>query len=123
MVWEALAERVRRYPEEFARCVSSIIQRYEGKVTVILFGSRAAGRHSASSDYDIMVVVPSYADYFDEAAQIRRLCRGVPVDVVLFTKDEFVLDGIVAKMLESCVTIHDGLSLSPCQQAVAVSPQ
>lgn len=123
MVWEALAERVKRYPEEFARCTSSIIQRYGGRVTVILFGSRATGRHSASSDYDIMVIVPGYADYFDEVAQIRRLCRGVPVDIVLFALDEFVVDGVVAKMLENCVTIHDGLSLNPCRRAEAASKQ
>lgn len=115
MVWEILAERVRRYPEEFARCVSSIIQRYGGWVTLILFGSRAAGRHGASSDYDLIVVAPGYADYFDEAAELRGLCRGVPVDIVLFASSEFVVDGVVAKMLENCAVIHDGLSTRACQ--------
>lgn len=32
---------------------------------MILFGSRATGRHGASSDYDLIVVAPGYADYFD----------------------------------------------------------
>ncbi|AEA11575.1 DNA polymerase, beta domain protein region [Thermoproteus uzoniensis 768-20] len=119
MVWEILAERVRQYPERFARCVEAIVGRYGGRVSVFLFGSRALGVHGQASDYDLFVVVPGYADYFDEAAELRRLCRGVPVDIVLFSADELVVDGVVAQMLRGCKTIHDGLSLGLCPGGTA----
>lgn len=116
MAWRIFAERVRRYEEEFRKCVARIIERYGGRVTVVLFGSRARGTHDPSSDFDILVVVERVGDYFEEAAAIRSLCRGAPVDVVLFEKSSFVLDGVMAKMLESCAALHDGLEMGLCRR-------
>ncbi|RFA95593.1 nucleotidyltransferase domain-containing protein [Pyrobaculum aerophilum] len=118
MVWEILAQRVREYPERFSKCLASIIQRYGGQVTVVLFGSRASGRHSASSDFDVIIIVPQYGDYFEEAAEIKRLCRGVPLDAIIFARDELKIEGVVAKMLEDCVALYDGLSLNICKKKV-----
>ncbi|ABL87270.1 conserved hypothetical protein [Pyrobaculum islandicum DSM 4184] len=103
---ETLAKRVREYPQRFAQCVRAIVKRYGGEVSVFLFSSRAAGMHGAVSDFDILVVIPSYGDYFDTAAELRRLCRGVPVDIVV--------DGVLAQMLRGCKTLHDGLGLGLC---------
>lgn len=114
MVWEILAERVREYPQRFAQCVRAIVEKYSGEVSVFLFGSRAAGTHGAASDFDILVVVPNYGDYFDTAAELRRLCRGVPVDIVLYAREELAVDGVLAQMLRSCKTLHDGLGLGLC---------
>ncbi|MGC9130860.1 MAG: nucleotidyltransferase domain-containing protein, partial [Pyrobaculum sp.] len=112
---EVFVERVREYPERFSHCISSIVERYGGRVSVLLFGSRAAGRHGAASDFDIIVVLPRYEDYLGEAAEIRRMCRGVPLDLLLYSLGEFAVDGVLAKMLENCLAPYDGLGV--CRQA------
>ncbi|MFB6491055.1 MAG: nucleotidyltransferase domain-containing protein [Thermoproteus sp. AZ2] len=94
--------------------MESIVARFGGAVSIFLFGSRALGRHSASSDFDIVVVASEVGDYFETAAELRRLCRGVPVDIVLFPAAEFIVDGVVAQMLRGCKTLHDGLGLGLC---------
>lgn len=54
--------------KEYEELLASLKER---KVTVILFGSRASGRHSLLSDYDLLVI------YEDEPVRARGLAVNV----------------------------------------------
>lgn len=59
---------------------------------VLLFGSRASGRASADSDYDVIVVAGNVPDNpADRIARARRLLRGigVSVDLLVYSPDEW----------------------------------
>ncbi len=61
-------------------------------LAVYVFGSAAAGTLSPDSDVDLLVVVEqSDQSFFQRGALAYRALRGigVPVDVQVYTKDEF----------------------------------
>jgi len=117
VVWEILRERVEHWGDEFSRFIKRVVDAYGGRVTLVLFGSRARGDHDPASDYDVIVVIEDYDDYFEEVAKIRRMGRGIPIDLVLFRRGELVLDGVLSNMLRGCVTLFDGLGLGLCAGA------
>ncbi len=111
MVWERLAERVGEYERVFGEFVRRLVQRFGGRVTIVLFGSRAAGRHGPSSDFDVLVVLDGLGDYFETAAEVRAMGRGAPMDLVLLDRADFAVDGVVRDMLRRHVCVYDGLGI------------
>lgn len=76
---------------ELARTVEALVTAFAPD-RVYLFGSRARGEANEDSDYDLMVVVPSSDE--TKADRMRRAARaipyqGVPVDVLVWTAEEF----------------------------------
>jgi predicted nucleotidyltransferase len=77
-----------------------------GPERIYLFGSRARGDSSADSDYDILVVVsqsqlPRYARA--QIAYQGLIGVGVPLDVIVLTREEFEEDLPVSSSLPSTV--------------------
>lgn len=58
---------------------------------VILFGSRATGRHRPDSDVDFLVIEPAVDNEIKEMARLRHCLKGspVPVDVLVATPSKF----------------------------------
>ncbi|MEL9990235.1 MAG: nucleotidyltransferase domain-containing protein [Thermoproteus sp.] len=119
-MWEVLAKRVEEYEKNFSRFVERVVARFGGRVTLILFGSRAAGTHSPSSDFDVVVVLEELGDYFETAAEILRMGRGLPIDLLLFAREEFKVEGVLRDMLKGAKCLYDGLHI--CGPEGAVSP-
>ena len=64
---------------------------------VILFGSRAKGKATSESDYDILVLKETKEDYWTRIRKVRKLLKGaINVDIFVFTPQE------VAKALKEC---------------------
>ncbi|MGC9105023.1 MAG: nucleotidyltransferase domain-containing protein [Thermoprotei archaeon] len=95
---------------EFEEFVERVVQRYGGKVTVVLFGSRARGDHWPSSDYDVAVILPSVDDPVEEAAEIYHLKRGFPADIVVLTPKDLE-NSVIRQMLKDRKVLYDGLKL------------
>ena len=111
MVWEVLAKRVEEYEKRFKEFVEKVAAHFGGRVSVILFGSRAAGTHSPSSDFDVIVVLEKVEDYFETAAEILKLGRGLPIDLLLFDVEEFRAEGVLKDMLRKAKCLYDGLGI------------
>ncbi len=78
-VQNAIAEMVRRIVEEF----------HPNKI--ILFGSHARGTAGPDSDVDLLVVMPVQGSKRKQAIAIDVALsdRGVPLDLIVVTPDEF----------------------------------
>jgi predicted nucleotidyltransferase len=72
----------------------------DSRVTrILLFGSRASGESSKVGDFDLAIVVgaPRNFNNYEERleaksairARLRDINRRVPIDLVLYTEDEF----------------------------------
>jgi predicted nucleotidyltransferase len=73
---------------------------------VYLFGSRARGDASDASDYDVMVVVAASSVPRHQREQVAYQALwglGVPVDVVVLTRDEFERQSTVVASLPATV--------------------
>lgn len=91
---EAAAEIVRRLREWFA------------PVAIYRFGSTADGAPTPDSDVDVLVVVAaSNDDFFTRCAAAREALRGigVPVDVQVYTRDEFESRAVLPVSFERTV--------------------
>lgn len=78
--------------ERLARLLQDVVRTHQ-PLAVYLFGSRAEGRASPSSDYDLMVILPD--DATDDALDVGKACAasrrtGVPADVIPTTRDLFI---------------------------------
>ena len=106
----ALAESVRRREELLAQFVESLAKT-EPRSTVVLFGSRAVGRHAPHSDFDIAVILEQVGDAASIAEALRRLRpRGLPLDLVVLGIEDLA-DPIIRSMLKGCVVLYNGLAL------------
>lgn len=105
-------KEVSSYNELFDEFIDALRRRYP-RCTIILFGSRAAGRHRASSDFDVMVVMEGTDEAEAEmAAKILRLRpRGIPIDLVVINKDSLSKDKEVKILLKDSKVIYDGLGI------------
>lgn len=80
---------------------------------IYLFGSQARGEATQDSDYDILVVVPRSEQprYLREQAAYRALFGiGVPIEVLVLTREEFERDLPVLASLPATVA-REGLLL------------
>ncbi len=52
---------------------------------IVLFGSRAAGNATRTSDVDLLVIEPTVDDPMEESVRLRRSLKGlgVPIDVIV----------------------------------------
>jgi len=78
--------------ERLARLLEDVVRNLQ-PLAVYLFGSRAEGRASPTSDYDLMVVLPD--DASEEALDVGRACDAgrrthVPADIIPTTRDLFL---------------------------------
>lgn len=71
---------------------------------IILFGSYAKGNPGSDSDLDIAIIKDSSLPTYKRCSEIRKHLRGLkfPVDIFVFTKEEFKSWGKVKPSL-----IHD----------------
>ena len=94
----------------FEEFVKKVIDHYNGRVTIVLFGSRARGDYWESSDYDVMVFLEKVEDQISEAVKLYSMKRGFSADILVLSADK-VKDPIIMKMLEHKKVIYDGLNL------------
>lgn len=75
------------------RLLARIIEEFR-PLQIRLFGSRARGEASASSDWDLLVVVPDDLEAADDAFAGYRLRRETrtPADIVLCSLTEYLED-------------------------------
>lgn len=63
-------------------------------IGVVLFGSRARGSEESHSDIDILIVAkninPKLHRRINEILQIKKLFKGIPLDILLFTPEEVI---------------------------------
>ncbi len=74
--------------------ISNLINRIATNVNpdkIYLFGSYATGMANEDSDIDLLVVKETLEPRYKRSIEIQRLLIGtkLPVDVVVYTKDEF----------------------------------
>jgi predicted nucleotidyltransferase len=80
--------------------VQTMVERIAARfqpLRIVLFGSRARGEATASSDVDLLVVLPEVANKRHAAVEIRRILGDLPVckDIVVTTPEEIASRGQV----------------------------
>jgi predicted nucleotidyltransferase len=70
--------------------VTEIIKQKADPVRIVLFGSRARGDNTASSDYDILIVIKNVKNEREITKEIYKemYTRGVDLDIELIAVDE-----------------------------------
>lgn len=112
-------EKEKRIEQEFKKALDKMISKLNGEVTIILFGSRATGKHMIGSDFDILVISDKFTNMniFD---RINMLLKDLPqtlkIQIIPLTTKEYknALDDksiIVSEALEKGKILYDGLSL------------
>ena len=91
-----------------------ILATHPGVARIVLFGSRATGRATADSDYDLLVVLPGTERPAQRAARLRLALRGLPAsfDLVVVTPVEFERSrswksSVVAAAMETGRVLHE----------------
>lgn len=80
--------------KEFLEKIKETVLSYDGKAEVILFGSRARGDFRNDSDWDILIITESEADYLfqrkirDEICDIELAFR-MPVSTIIVNKNKW----------------------------------
>ncbi len=95
---------------EFEEFIKKVVNYYNGKVSIVLFGSRARGDFWPSSDYDVMIILEKVNDEIEEATKIRGMKRGFSADIIVITPDK-LNDGVIKEMLKYKKVLYDGLGL------------
>ncbi len=55
---------------------------------IILFGSHARGDFDADSDLDLLIILPTVVDRFEEMVRLRLVLRDIPmpIDVIVYPR-------------------------------------
>ena len=73
--------------------IRQLIHKHLPNAKITLFGSRALGSNVATSDYDILIISPTYLSV-SEIKNIKSILRKelallfIPIDIVLVNKNE-----------------------------------
>ncbi len=107
-------KKVREREERRISVLRKILENMKGKeIAVILFGSRARGESSASSDFDILVIVRDQrvSDELKEALRKER----IPSDLHIFRLEEakelLPSSSILLDALQEGLLLLDGLGI------------
>jgi predicted nucleotidyltransferase len=95
---------------QFEEFINKIINYYHGKVSIVLFGSRARGDFWPSSDYDIIVILEKVDDEIEEASKLYSMKRGFSADIIVITPDK-LNNKIIETMLKYKKVLYDGLGV------------
>jgi predicted nucleotidyltransferase len=95
---------------QFEEFINKIISYYNGKVSIVLFGSRARGDFWPSSDYDIIVILEKVDDEIEEASKLYSMKRGFLADIIVITPDK-LNNKIIETMLKYKKVLYDGLGV------------
>jgi predicted nucleotidyltransferase len=96
------------YQMDEIRALKRRLRELLGPVELYLFGSRARGDFYPDSDYDLAIVAPAF-DGKDELERydlirgdLREIFGATPVDVVLYTPEEFEqgAEGFLPSLIE-----------------------
>ena len=70
--------------------VTEIIKQKAGSVRIVLFGSRARGDYTTSSDYDILIIIKNVKNEREITREIYKelYTQGVDLDIELTAVDE-----------------------------------
>ncbi len=108
--WPRIFKRMRPSDEDLMLFVERVSGRYPRSM-VILFGSRARGDSLPYSDYDVAVVLDHVEDRLRVAEELAKLKPSkLPLDLVVLEAGD-LRDPLVARMLEECRVLYDGLGL------------
>jgi predicted nucleotidyltransferase len=57
---------------------------------IILFGSYARGDFDEGSDLDLLIILPTVVDRFEEMVQLRLVLRDIPmpIDVIVYSRSD-----------------------------------
>lgn len=86
------------------RIVEFVVRNYDADV-IYLFGSRASGRNSDSSDYDIAIEMSSSANDIYRR-QYREKLTDFPIDFIVLNSDDSKNSALYSKILESGVVLY-----------------
>lgn len=89
---EVVAKQRERHERWIEEGLPRVVERLKefGAVKIVLFGSRARGRTRASSDVDLLVVMPSELPFVERLAELyRKLLPGFAIDIFPYTPEEF----------------------------------
>ncbi len=110
LLLKSRAEKLRKANDLLRELVNNISSEFP-RSAVVLFGSRAQGKYSPQSDFDIAVVLEEVEDKFETITRLRRLKPpGISLDLVLLTVRELE-DPLMRKMLEGGRVLYNGLNL------------
>jgi len=112
MVTEAMIEAM----------VNRIVEQFH-PLRVIVFGSQGRGTATATSDVDLLVVLPDVPDKRRAAVEIRRALGDLPIskDIVVTTPNEIARRGnLVGSVL--CAALHEGKVLYGQQRSEHEAP-
>ena len=76
-----------------------------------LFGSRAIGNNVATSDYDILIISPSYLSV-SEIKKIKSILRKelarlfIPIDIVLINEDDVKVKALLTNHIVNEALLH-----------------
>lgn len=78
---------------------------------IILFGSRAAGTNTPTSDYDIALIKDTDQPFHERIIEARRLLRTIlPIDLFVFTpkelEDKKTTNYLISKILSTGKVIY-----------------
>ena len=123
MLKKWVKERIKRDRESsknFKEFIEYVVNRFEGRVSIILFGSRAKKEHLLSSDYDVMIIANKYRNdnMFERIVDLRiEFGKNLKIHLFPLTKDEFFKsyeEGsiIVIEAIMDGTILFDGLNIS-----------
>ncbi|MGQ4891796.1 MAG: nucleotidyltransferase domain-containing protein [Candidatus Njordarchaeia archaeon] len=105
-----IGERVRRYDTLFKIFTERLVEDYEGRLSIILFGSRARGDNRLSSDFDVLIIVEG--GKLEEHYMRIMKCKPpeLPADILIILPQD-LSNLVIKQMLADSKIIYNGLNI------------
>ncbi len=112
-------EKEEKGEREFKEAISKLIEVFDGRVTIILYGSRAYGSPMIGSDYDLLIIAEEYPsdNIFERISWLQRNLRAknITLHLVPLTIEEVIGSHENSIILEEALSkgkiVYDGLKL------------